>query len=91
MILNSSQAEFYHSVRKSACEGFSPARDEMCITGGEAQRNLRTPPTKKHKPCKGEIMIVLIDNLIPAGFWGGGGRRSGGFAHLVPSEVKIQY
>ncbi|MDR3196988.1 MAG: hypothetical protein LBU34_03875 [Planctomycetaceae bacterium] len=45
----------------------------MCITGGEAQRNRRIPPTSNISPAWGEIMIVLVDNLVPAGLRGGEG------------------
>ncbi|MDR3196243.1 MAG: hypothetical protein LBU34_00100 [Planctomycetaceae bacterium] len=69
----------------------------MCITVGGAKRNLRTTAPKKHKPCKGEIMVVLVDNLTPAGFNGEGGddpavtlRFTAGYAHhTLPSGVKI--
>ncbi|MDR1052612.1 MAG: hypothetical protein LBL39_00395, partial [Planctomycetaceae bacterium] len=45
----------------------SPAWGEMCITGGEA---IAQPPDQKPqttKPCKGEIIFMPVDNLVPAG------------------------
>jgi hypothetical protein len=48
------------------------------------------------KPCKGEIMVVLIDNLAPCGayvFWGYDPavslRFTAGYAHHTPGGVKI--
>ncbi|MDR3199649.1 MAG: hypothetical protein LBU34_17420 [Planctomycetaceae bacterium] len=68
----------------------------MCITVGGAKRNLRITHPKKHKPCKGEIMVVLIDNLAPCGayvFWGHNPavslRFTDGYAHHTPCGVKI--
>ncbi|MDR3198861.1 MAG: hypothetical protein LBU34_13425 [Planctomycetaceae bacterium] len=65
----------------------------MCITVGGAKRNLRihTP-----KPCKGEIIIVSVDNLAPCGayvFWSRDPavalRSTAGYAHHTPCGVKI--
>ncbi|MDR2116991.1 MAG: hypothetical protein LBP87_11495 [Planctomycetaceae bacterium] len=41
----------------------------MCITVGVAKRNLRIDNTRPNfsKPCKGEIMVVRVDNLAPCG------------------------
>jgi hypothetical protein len=46
----------------------NPARGVKCITGGQAKRNrrIKSSPTFP-KPCKGEMIIAMIDNLAPAG------------------------
>jgi hypothetical protein len=68
----------------------------MCITVGGAQRNLRIGTPNIPKPCKGEIIVVLVDNLAPSGLRFGGGRDpavalrfTAGYAHHTPSGVKI--
>jgi hypothetical protein len=62
---------------------------ERSATYGSA--TLNTP-----KPCKGEIIIVSVDNLAPCGayvFWGCDPavalRFIAGYAHPAPCGVKI--